>query len=95
MYVIRMNPYRFEVLVMWSRAVPQFAPTAECSVWATDDERLLGVGSDNGDHAGSRRGGGCGRDLVCRNRIPPHRTILEPGPIWILMTFQKHCRKIT
>ena len=38
-----MNPYRFEVLVMWSRAVPQFAPTAECSVWATDDERLLGV----------------------------------------------------
>ena len=43
MYVIRMNPYRFEVLVMWSRAVPQFAPTAECSVWATDDERLLGV----------------------------------------------------
>jgi len=28
---------------MWSRAVPQLAPTAECSVWATDDERLLGV----------------------------------------------------
>jgi len=43
MYVTRMNPYRFEVLAMWSRAVPQFAPTAECSIWATDDERLLGV----------------------------------------------------
>lgn len=43
MYVTRMNPYRFEVLAMWSRAVPQFAPTTECSVWATDDERLLGV----------------------------------------------------
>jgi hypothetical protein len=28
---------------MWSRAVPQFAPTRECSVWATDDERLVGV----------------------------------------------------
>ena len=41
MYLTRMNPNRFEVLVMWSRA--QFAPTAECSVWATDDERLLGV----------------------------------------------------
>ena len=43
MYVTRMNPYRFEVVAMWSRAVPQFAPTRECSVWATDDERLLGV----------------------------------------------------
>ena len=43
MYVTRMNPCRFEVLAMWSRAVPQFAPTTECSVWATDDERLLGV----------------------------------------------------
>lgn len=43
MYVTRMNPYRFEVLAMWSRAVPQFAPTAECSVWTTNDERLLGV----------------------------------------------------
>ena len=43
MHVTRMNPYRFEVLVMCSRAVPQFAPTVECSVWATDDERLLGV----------------------------------------------------
>ncbi len=42
-YVTRMNPYRFEVLAMWSRAVPQCAPTAECSVWETDDERLLGV----------------------------------------------------
>ncbi len=43
MYVTRMNPRRFEVLAMWSRAIPQYAPTMECSVWATDDERLLGV----------------------------------------------------
>ncbi|BCH20991.1 hypothetical protein MesoLjLb_07760 [Mesorhizobium sp. L-8-3] len=43
MSTARMNPYRFEILAMWSRAVPQFAPTVECSVWATDDERLLGV----------------------------------------------------
>ncbi len=43
MNITRMNPYRFEVLAMWSRAVPQFAPTMECSLWATDDERLLGV----------------------------------------------------
>ena len=28
---------------MWSRAVPPLAPTVECSVWATGDERLLGV----------------------------------------------------
>ena len=43
MYVTRLNPYRFEVLAMWSRGVPQSAPTMECSLWATDDERLLGV----------------------------------------------------
>ena len=43
MQISRMNPFRFKVLVMWSRAVPQYAPTAECSVWSTDDERLLGV----------------------------------------------------
>jgi hypothetical protein len=42
MCVTRMNPYRFDVLAMWSRSI-QFAPTTECSVWATDDERLLGV----------------------------------------------------
>ena len=43
MNVTRINPYRFEIWAMWSRAVPQFAPTKECSVWATNDERLLGV----------------------------------------------------
>jgi len=46
-YVTRMNPYRFEILATWSKAVPQLASTTECSVWATDDERLLGVVSDN------------------------------------------------
>ena len=43
MFVTRINPYRFEILAMWSRAVPQFAPTTECSIWQTDDQRLLGV----------------------------------------------------
>ena len=43
MNVTRANPYSFEIWAMWSRAVPQFAPTKECSVWTTSDERLLGV----------------------------------------------------
>jgi hypothetical protein len=43
MHVTRMNPYRFEILAMWSRAIPQGVVTTECSVWAADDERLLGV----------------------------------------------------
>ena len=43
MDVTRINRYRFEIWAMWSRAVPQFSPTKECSVWATNDERLLGV----------------------------------------------------
>ena len=43
MYTTRMNPYRFEILAMWSRAVPPHALIEECAFWATDDERLLGV----------------------------------------------------
>ena len=43
MNVTRANPYSFEIWAMWSRAVPQFAPTEECSVWTTSDEPLLGV----------------------------------------------------
>jgi len=43
MSATRMNPYRFEIMAMWSRAVPQSAPTAECSVWTMDGERVLGM----------------------------------------------------
>ena len=43
MHVIRMNPSRFEILAMWSRALPQSLRPIECSMWATHDERLLGL----------------------------------------------------
>ena len=60
--------------------------SARCGSGAPVAVRLLDVGSDNGGFVGAvreppLRGGGCGRDLVCRNRISPHRTILEPSPI--------------
>ena len=68
--------FQWGVLLEWHTSPP--AGDMRVLVGATLVVALLGVGRAPTRGA---TGGVCGRDLVCRNRIPPHRTILDPGPI--------------